>query len=85
MPWRERLKNLNDGDQLIHVSHRLKGSLGQTDIDHYEIINGTGDVVGYVKLEDHTDIKAPHTQSITLTQKNENGEEVHHETWYPKN
>jgi len=56
MELKDKLK-LNLGEQLIQVSHKMKGSLGETDIYKYEIIDSTGSIIGYVDHTDHTSIR----------------------------
>lgn len=65
MELESKLK-LNSGDKLIEVSHKVKGSLGETDIYKYEIVNSIGSVVGYVDHSDHTAIRGfKRTRSTT--------------------
>ena len=57
---------LSTGDKLVQTSHKSKGSLGETDIYKYNIVNQNGDITGYVEHTDHTSIKGFHrTQSAT--------------------
>lgn len=65
MELKDKLK-LTPNEKLVEVSHRMKGSMQETDIYKYEIINSNGDVVGYVEYTDHTSIRGfNRTQSAT--------------------
>lgn len=65
MELENKLK-LNHGDKLIKVSHKMKGSLQETDIYEYNIVDQNGNIVGYVDYTDHTSIKGfQRTQSAT--------------------
>lgn len=71
---------LNPGETLKHESSRSKGSMAQTDIDSYSIVNEAGDIVGTVVHEDHTSLNGfKRTQSVT--QKDKNGNIVVQESW----
>jgi hypothetical protein len=45
---------LQAGDTLKHENHRMKGSLMETDIDTYSVLNAAGEKVGSVIHTDHT-------------------------------
>ena len=45
---------LNPGEKLRLENSRSKGTLAETDIGQYSIINQAGDVVGSVEHTDHT-------------------------------
>lgn len=71
---REKVK-LNSGETLKHESSRMKGTLGQTDIDTYSILSDQGEIVGSVVHADTTAINGfKHTQ--TLLQKDAEGNVV---------
>jgi hypothetical protein len=56
---------LKDGETLVHENHRMKGTLQETDIDTYAILNFAGEKIGSVVHTDHTAINGFHrTQSI---------------------
>ena len=61
---RTRIK-LAPGETLKEESHRSKGSMSETDIWTYVIVDSNGNKVGSVVHTDHTAIKGFHrTQSI---------------------
>ena len=71
---------LNPGEELKLKSSRSKGSMAQTDINSYSIINSSGDVVGSVVHEDHTSLNGfKRTQHVT--QKYANGKVVVELSW----
>jgi hypothetical protein len=71
---------LNSGDELKRESSRSKGTMGQTDIYTYSVINSEGDVVGKVIHEDHTSLNGfRRTQHVT--QKDQNGKTIVQESW----
>jgi hypothetical protein len=71
---------LNPGEELKHESSRSKGTMGQTDITTYSIINSEADVVGKVIYEDHTSLNGfGRTQHVT--QKDQSGKTIVQESW----
>lgn len=71
---------LNSGEELKRESHRSKGSMAQTDIYTYSVINSEGEVVGEVIHEDHTSLNGfKRTQHVT--QKDKNGKIIVQESW----
>ena len=59
---------LNAGEKLKHDSHKSKGTMAQTDIDTYLILDAKNEVVGKVVHEDHTPLKGTgRTQHVTQT------------------
>jgi hypothetical protein len=71
---------LNHGDTLKLISHRSKGSLAETDIYTYSIINQSGEEIGIVEHTDHTSIKG-FKRTQTLVQKNKSGKVIIDECW----
>jgi len=64
MVMESKLK-LNEGETLNLKNHRMKGSLQETDIWSYDILNKNGETVGTVVHTDHTAIKGfLRTQSV---------------------
>lgn len=64
MEWEDKLI-LNPGEVLVEESHRMKGSLQETDIYTYSIQNAAGENVGSVVRTDHTAIRGfARTQSV---------------------
>jgi hypothetical protein len=70
--WREKLK-LNPGESFREASSRAKGSLGQKEIDNYDVIDSAGKVVGSVTYTEETSIKAPFKTSYGLVQRAASG------------
>lgn len=76
----EKVK-LNPGEPLKRESSRIKGTLGQTDIDTYSVINDQlEEVVGSVV---HTDITAINgfKRTQTLVQKDASGNIIVDTQW----
>lgn len=64
---------LNSGEELVLESRKSKGTMAQTDIEHYSIVNANGVVVGNVLYEDHTSLNGfRRTQTIIQTDLNGN-------------
>lgn len=62
---------LNEGDTLQLDRSETKGTMSETDINHYIIINEEGEVVGKIIHEDHTSINGFHrTQHVKQTDSN---------------
>ena len=71
---------LNSGEELRREKSRSKGSMAQTDIDTYSIINSAGEIVGSVVHEDHTSLNGfKRTQHVT--QKDKDGKIIVQESW----
>jgi len=47
---------LNEGEELKLETSRSKGSMAETDIYNYSVINQKGDLVGSVEHTDHTSL-----------------------------
>jgi len=76
----ENKLKLNPGEKLELLKSKSKGTLAETDIYTYSIVNQNGDVRGFVEHTDHTSIKGfKRTQSIV--QKDNNGLIVIEECW----
>jgi hypothetical protein len=71
---------LNLGEELKHESHRSKGSMAQTDITTYSVINEQGEIVGSVVHEDHTSLNG-FSRTQHVTQKDKNGKTIIQESW----
>jgi hypothetical protein len=71
---------LNPSEELVQDKHRSKGTMAQTDIYHYSIVNEAGEIVGKVVHEDHTSLNGlRRTQHITQTDND--GNLVVQESW----
>ena len=71
---------LKAGEKLRHDKHKSKGSMAQTDIDYYSILNEKNEVLGYIVHEDHTSLKGfSRTQHVTQTDIN--GKIIVQESW----
>ena len=76
---REKL-TLQPGDVIKKESWRAKGSMAQTDIYKYSIVDSQGVVVGTVDYEDHTSLNG-FKRTRTLTQYDLEGNVVVNKNW----
>ncbi|WP_394222681.1 hypothetical protein [Alteromonas gracilis] len=79
----EIIKNkltLKQGEVLKLIDHRMKGSLQETDVYNYDIVDESGLKVGSVEYTHHTAIKG-FKVTQTMTQKTLDGEIVNNERW----
>lgn len=76
----ENRVKLNVGESLRRLSHRSKGSLAETDIEEYEIVDAAGTVVGTVTYTDHTTINGLKRQQ-SLVQRDASSNVIHEERW----
>ena len=63
--WKDDF-SLREGEVLINETHKLKGSLQQTDAYYADIADIDQNIVGYITVEDHTEIKAPFNRSVHI-------------------
>lgn len=81
--WRLSMKDkikLNHGETLKQESHRSKGTMAETDIWTYSVLDSNGNKVGTVVHTDHTSIRGfNRTQSVE--QRDVNGNIVVDVTW----
>ncbi|UBU50192.1 hypothetical protein LCW13_08095 [Cobetia amphilecti] len=71
---------LNPGETLKLESQRSKGTMAETDISKYAILDSSGEKVGSILYKDHTSIKGfNRTQSIE--QRDSHGNIVVEVTW----
>lgn len=64
---------LNEGEELKLESSRSKGSMAETDINNYSVINQTGEIVGSVEHTDHTSLNGfKRTQHVIQKDKSGN-------------
>jgi hypothetical protein len=76
---KDRIK-LNSGETLKQESHRSKGTMAETDIWTYAVLDSSGNKVGSVVHKDHTSIKGfNRTQSVE--QRDANGKIIVDITW----
>lgn len=75
----ERLK-LQKGEELKLESSRSKGTMGQTDINTYSIVNEKGEVVGKVVHTDHTALNGL-KRTQTVVQEDSSGNTIVDERW----
>lgn len=64
---------LEDGDTLQEIRHKSEGSMGQTDIYTYNILDINGEVKGTVKHVDHTSIGRGFKRTQNLEQRDLSG------------
>ncbi len=71
---KEKLK-INQGETLALVKSKSEGFMAETDVDEYEIVNTSGEIVGSVVYKNHTAVKGFRvTQSVI--QKDVNGKTI---------
>lgn len=71
---------LNSNEALRHDNHRSKGTMAQTDIDSYSILNENDEVVGKIVHEDHTPLDG-RSRMQHVTQTDVNGKVIVQESW----
>jgi hypothetical protein len=71
---------LKEGDTLKQTNHRMKGSMQETDIWTYDILNKSDETVGIVVHTDHTAIKG-FGRTQTLEQKDISGNVIVDISW----
>ncbi|MGJ0223560.1 hypothetical protein ACQUZK_09185 [Streptococcus pyogenes] len=80
MPKLEDKVQLQDGERLELVAHRSKGTLSETDIFEYAVVNAAGEKVGSVVHTDHTAIKG-FQRTQTVEQRDAQGKMVVDAVW----
>jgi len=70
----------NEGDTLKQTNHRMKGSMQETDIWTYDILNKNGETVGTIIHTDHTAIKG-FGRTQTVEQKDISGKVIVDISW----
>ncbi|TWO63636.1 hypothetical protein FN976_28455 [Caenimonas sedimenti] len=80
MPKLEDKVQLQDGERLELVTHRSKGTLSETDIFEYAVVNAAGVKVGSVVHTDHTAIKG-FQRTQTVEQRDAQGKMVVDAVW----
>jgi len=76
----ENKLKLNQGDTLKQINHRMKGTMQETDIWTYDILNESGVTVGTVIHTDHTAIKG-FERTQTVEQKDISGNVIVDMSW----
>ena len=76
----EKKLNLKQGEVLKRTGHSMKGSLQETDVYTYDIVDENGVKVGSVEHTHHTAIKG-FKVTQTVIQKTVDGEIVINERW----
>ncbi len=71
---------LNSGEELKLENSRSKGTLAETDIYNYSIVDKTGKVVGLVEYTDHTSIKG-FNRTQHVVQKDSSGKVKVETSW----
>lgn len=71
---------LNPGEELKRESSRSKGTMAQTDIYTYSIIDQAGNKVGSVEYTDHTSLRGG-SRTQHVTQKDSSGKIVVDVSW----
>jgi hypothetical protein len=78
--WEQKVV-LRPGEWLRLVSRQTDGSLGQNEVEHYEVRDGSGTVVGTVTLSLRTSLKPPCPTSYRLEQLDLTGNMVVDSRW----
>jgi len=71
---------LNEGEELKLESSRSKGTLAETDIYNFLIVDKTGEIVGSVEHTDHTSIKG-FNRTQHVIQKDLSGKVIVETSW----
>lgn len=71
---------LNSGEKLKLKSSRRKGTMAETDIYCYSIINYAGDIIGSVEHIDHTSLNG-FNRTQHVTQKDISGKIIVELSW----
>jgi len=71
---------LNTGDTLKQTNHKMKGSMQETDIWTYSVLNQNGEVIGSVIHTDHTSING-FQRTQTVEQKDNSGNIIISISW----
>jgi len=77
--WKEKLA-LKDDERLEHTGSRMKGSMEETDVDTYDVINAEGVKVGSVIVEDHMSIRG-FARRISLCHMDVDGSIIFQKRW----
>ena len=78
--WQDRLR-LSAGDVLRALPLTTKGTLGQHDTDHHEVIGADGQLVGTVEYSTSVSLKPPFLTRYWLVQKDIGGNVLVHTRW----
>ena len=73
---------LNDGQTIVHKDHKFKGSLQETDIDTYDVVDQEGVKVGDLVVIDHTAVKG-FTRTVSVKQRDAKGNVLVETSWNP--
>ena len=71
---------LQSGESLVLRSSTTKGTLQEMDVDNFDIVDQSGNVVGTVTYTNHTAIKG-FKRTQTLLQRDSKGSVVIDESW----
>ena len=71
---------LQPGESLKLEKSSSEGTMGQTEINCYSVIDAGGLIVGSVEHQDHMSLKG-FTRTQRVTQRNKNGSILVNDTW----
>lgn len=78
--WRKKI--ILKPDQVVeHRKSYSKGTLGQDDIEQYDVINSDGKKSGTVSFTECTSLKAPFSKSYHLVQLDAGGKSIVDTRW----
>ena len=72
---------LRDGETLKLIKSESKGSMAETDVYTYSILDELGQAVGSVVHTDSTSIKAPFRRTQSVIQRDAAGAKIVQEDW----
>lgn len=70
--WKDKVK-LEEGQRLRFRGSVAKGSLGQREVDRYDVVNAADEIVGQVTHTVHTNLKHPFKQTYQVSQTDADG------------
>lgn len=73
---------LSDGQAVVHKEHKFKGSLQETDIDTYDVVDQDGVKVGDLEVVDHTAVRG-FARTVSVRQRDAAGRVLVETSWNP--
>jgi hypothetical protein len=78
--WQDRVL-LAHGQSLGPVNRLTTGTLGQRDVESYDVLDALGQIVGKVLLSASTSLKPPHKMSCSMVQTDTAGSVIVKHVW----
>lgn len=82
MTFKENLV-LGERNSLVHKGSSVKGFMGETDVDKYDVVDQAGVKVGEVVMEDHTAVKG-FVRTQRVVQWDSDGRVIVDKSWNPE-